>query len=119
MAKTVQSLLHEARAKFDFWTETYSDEQALADKGKTKEQVKLLVNYFEGKMDALEEVQEILNPNKTKFEKGQKVVCVIDDNRNLTEGKEYVILSIIGSHVTVVDDAGWNLECFATRFKEV
>ena len=53
MAKTISSMIHEAEAKWGFWKDVAEDEQALADRNKTKEEALQLANYFEGLFDAL------------------------------------------------------------------
>lgn len=53
MPKTLSSLIDEARMKWDLWDEISKDEVALTDRGKTREEALMLVNYFEGRFDAL------------------------------------------------------------------
>lgn len=51
--KTLESLLHEANVKRDLWHSIAHDKRALADRGKTKDEALAVLNYFEGRSDAL------------------------------------------------------------------
>ena len=51
--KTIKSLRDEADLKWDLWRDIADDNQALLDRGKTREEALMLANYFEGRWDAL------------------------------------------------------------------
>jgi len=53
MAKTIQSMIHDAETRMDMWTGIAHDKEALTDRDKTKEQALILANYFEGRRDGL------------------------------------------------------------------
>ena len=60
MAKTIQSLMDEAEAKWGMWRDIAEDPQALDDRGKTREDAINLANYFEGRFDALCDARDLL-----------------------------------------------------------
>lgn len=59
MNKTIESMILNAEAKMELWHEISNNQQALEDKGKTKEEAVVLANYFEGQFDALCEVRMV------------------------------------------------------------
>jgi hypothetical protein len=58
--KTLMSLIHEADIKYELWLDISIDQQALKDRDKTKNDALMLVNYFEGRRDALRDVHRTL-----------------------------------------------------------
>ncbi len=59
MAKTMQSLIHEAESKWQLWLEVAEDPQALEDRNKTKEEAVVLANFFEGRFDGLCDARDL------------------------------------------------------------
>jgi len=53
--KTIKSLRNEAEIKMQMWADITNDKQALSDRNKTEKEALMLVNYFEGKVDAFNE----------------------------------------------------------------
>ena len=51
--KTLSSLINDVEIQRVFWLDISNDEDALRVRGKTKEELLLLVKYFEGKYDGL------------------------------------------------------------------
>ena len=58
--KTIESLIHEAEIKWDFWRGVSDDPQALEDRGKTREEAIILANFFEGRFDGLCDARGVL-----------------------------------------------------------
>lgn len=54
----------------------------------------------------------------SKFNKGDKVVCVDAGMYPLTEGHVYEVLSDNGAYVSVTDDRGRNAVCYRRRFEK-
>lgn len=57
--KTLASMIHDAEVKKDLWEDIANDPEALEDRGKTRDEALAVMNYFEGRRDALREYQSI------------------------------------------------------------
>ncbi|MCP4528731.1 MAG: hypothetical protein GY833_22885 [Aestuariibacter sp.] len=57
--KTLESMIYDADVKRSLWEDIANDPQALADRGKTREEALYQMNYFEGRLDALREFQSL------------------------------------------------------------
>lgn len=61
MARSIRSLINEAETKRAMWVNIANDPEALADRGRTKEEALKLADYFEGRFDGLCNARDLLS----------------------------------------------------------